>query len=316
MKFNETLFDEYISSNNNYDLHKKIDFSKIENISNLPNIIIYGPPGIGKYTQSLKIINQYSDFNLKYEKKILILFNKNNYYYKISDIHYEVDMELLGCNSKTLWHEIFNYIIEIIISKNNKKGIILCKNFHLINSELLDIFYSYMQKHYNNNSIIRFILITENICFIPYNIINNCKIINISRPTKNNYNKCLIKKIGNNVNINDICNIKDIKNNIDIDFSYKDYSDKIFNIIINNTNIDFMTLRENIYDIFIYNIDINLCINYIIKKLIQRNIIKFDKITEILKITFDFYLYYNNNYRPIYHLEKYILNIISIINGL
>ena len=77
-----------------------------------------------------------------------------------------------------------------------------------------------------------------------------------------------------------------------------------------------MTLRENIYDIFIYNIDINLCINYIIKKLIESNIIKFNKISEILKITFDFYLYYNNNYRPIYHLEKYILNIISIINEL
>ena len=171
MKFNETLFDEYIATNNNYDLHKKIDFSKIENISNLPNIIIYGPPGIGKYTQSLKIINQYSDFSLKYEKKILIVFNKNNYYYKISDIHYEVDMELLGCNSKTLWHEIFNHIVEIIISKNNKKGIILCKNFHLINSELLEIFYSYMQKHYNNNSIIKFILIAENICFIIFKLI-------------------------------------------------------------------------------------------------------------------------------------------------
>ena len=315
MKFNETLFDEYITTNNNYDLHKKIDLKKIDNINNLPNIIIYGPPGIGKYTQSLKIINQYSDFSLKYEKKILIVFNKNNYYYKISDIHYEVDMELLGCNSKTLWHEIFNHIVEIIISKNNKKGIILCKNFHLINSELLEIFYSYMQKHYNNNSIIKFILIAENICFIPDNIINNCKIINISRPSKNNYNKTLIKKMNNNINITEITNIKDIKNNIDIDSTYKDFSNKILNII-NNENIEFMSLRENIYDIFIYNIDINLCINYIIKNLIEKNIIKFDKISEILKITFDFYLYYNNNYRPIYHLEKYILNIISIINEL
>ena len=58
MKFDESLFDEYISSNNTYNLHKKIDFTKIENIRELPNIIIYGPPGIGKYTQSLKIINQ------------------------------------------------------------------------------------------------------------------------------------------------------------------------------------------------------------------------------------------------------------------
>ena len=121
MKFNESLFDEYINSNNNFDLHNKINFKKIDDINVLPNIIIYGPSGIGKYTQSLKIINQFSDFNLKYEKKILIIFNKTNYYYKISDIHYEIDMELLGCNSKTLWHEIFNHIVEIIISKNNKK---------------------------------------------------------------------------------------------------------------------------------------------------------------------------------------------------
>ena len=85
---------------------------------------------------------------------------------------------------------------------------------------------------------------------------------------------------------------------------------------INHKNIDFMTLRENIYDILIYNIDINLCINYIIRRLIEKNIIKFDKLSEILKITFKFYLYYNNNYRPIYHLERYILNIISIINEL
>ena len=225
-------------------------------------------------------------------------------------------MSILGCISKLLWNEIYLHIIDILLARTNKIGIILCKNFHSINSELLEIFYSYMQKHYNNNSIIRFILISENICFIPDNISNNCKILNISRPTKNNYNKCLIKKIGNNVNINDICNIKDIKNNIDIDFCYKDYSEKILNVINNYENIEFMTLRENIYDIFIYNIDINLCINYIIKNLIERNIIKSHKISEILKITFDFYLYYNNNYRPIYHLEKYVLNIISIINEL
>jgi hypothetical protein len=311
MKYNENLFDDYINSNTIFDLHKKINLKNIENIECLPNLIIYGPPGIGKYTQSLKIINQYSDFTLKYEKKISIIFNKTNYYYKISDIHYEIDMELLGCNSKTLWHEVFNHIIEIILSKNNKKGIILCKNFHLINSELLDIFYSYMQNNYNSNIILKFILICENICFLPDNIINNCKIINIGRPSKYSYNKCLKKKLPNN--INNIVNIKDIKNDIELDLIYKEYSNKLLNIIYNYSNIDFMKLRENIYDIFIFNIDINICMKYVIKELIEKNIVKFDKISQLLKIIYDFHLYFNNNYRPIYHLEKYILNIISLI---
>ena len=77
--------------------------------------------------------------------------NKCIYYLKISDIHYEIDMSLLGCNSKLLWHEIYNQIIDIITAKPNKQGIILCKYFHEIHNELLEIFYSYMQTLYNSN---------------------------------------------------------------------------------------------------------------------------------------------------------------------
>ena len=84
---------------------------------------------------------------LKYEKKISVNFNKQSYFFKISDIHYEVDMSLLGCNSKIIWHEIYCQIIDIITIKTEKIGYIVCKNFHAIHNELLEIFYSYMQKH-------------------------------------------------------------------------------------------------------------------------------------------------------------------------
>ena len=48
----------------------------------------------------------------------------------------------------------------------------LCKNFHKIHSELLDCFYSYMQKHFNNINII-FYYINRTVCtFIPDNVIN------------------------------------------------------------------------------------------------------------------------------------------------
>ena len=90
-----------------------------------------------------------------------MLYNKTLYYFKISDIHYEIDMSLLGCNSKLLWHEIYNQIIDSILSKNNKSGIILCKYFHEIHSELLEIFYSYMQSLYNSSINLKFILITQ-----------------------------------------------------------------------------------------------------------------------------------------------------------
>ena len=112
-----------------------------------PAFLLIGPPGVGKYTQMLRSIVKFSANELKYEKKISIAYLKQQYVFKISDIHYEIDMGLLGCNSKLLWHEIYQQILDIIFAKSEKFGIIVCKNFHEIHSELLDNFYSYMQKN-------------------------------------------------------------------------------------------------------------------------------------------------------------------------
>ena len=184
-------FQDYI--NNNDKLHNKIDNYIVNNFNNFKNLIIYGPPGIGKYSLSLYLISKVSPSNLKYEKKIMITFNKNLYVFKISDIHYEIDLSLLGCNSRLLWHEIFLNIKDSILSKNDKYGIILCKYFHDIHNELLEIFYSYMQQEFNSYINIKFILISESFSFIPNNILNICNHIKLKKPKFNTYKKCLKK---------------------------------------------------------------------------------------------------------------------------
>ena len=149
MKYYESHFDEYIIKNNLNNMHPELNFlsKTLNKFDNFKNLIFYGPSGTGKYTQALSLIKNLSPLSLKYEKKLLTVFNKVEYFIKISDIHYEIDMALLGCNSKLLWHEIYLQIIDIICTKQVKYGIIICKNFHEIHSELLDIFYSYMQKN-------------------------------------------------------------------------------------------------------------------------------------------------------------------------
>ena len=179
MKFFETNFNEYINTSNKENLHPSFNKSISnfpENIENLKNIIFYGAPGIGKYTQVLHCIKKYSQSELKYEKKLICNFNKTNYFFKISDVNFEIDMALLGCNAKLLWNDIFINIVDVLSSRTNKNGIILCKNFHKIHSELLDCLYSYIQKNYTNINIIFFIL-SESISFIPDNIINTCHIV-------------------------------------------------------------------------------------------------------------------------------------------
>ena len=390
MKFLETHFDDYIVSNHNEPLHPKIEKifknSLPEKVENLKNIILYGPKGVGKYTQALQCIKKYSNSDLKYEKRLTINSNKENFIIKISDIHFEVDMSLLGCNSKVLWNDIYNQITDVVSMRADTTGIILCKYFHKIHSELLDIFYSYMQSQSFNKIKLFFIIITEHISFIPDNILNNSQIISIPRPSLGYYNKCVNTKhpnknvhmyanISNSVNeliqdqdINTIIhtqnhneNENDISTNqpstkrkktitntysynsesvdtISVSENYKNLTSlsNIKNVIVNtneltnphecicnniietiqNPNtINYLKFRDILYEILIYDLDINECIWYILSCLIKSELLNKDNITDILLKTFIFFQYYNNNYRPIYHLENYMYNLITTING-
>ena len=320
MKFYETHFEEYITENNKINLHSKI--SKIYNnfpnkLSELKNLIFYGPSGIGKYTQMLTSIKKYSPSELKYEKKILINYNKQQYFFKISDVHFEIDISLLGCNAKILWHEIYQQIIDIISAKTEKSGIIVCKYFHEIHSELLDNFYSYMQQNNAMSIDIKFIIISEQLSFIPDNILNCCEIIHITRPSKTMYNKCIKEKFPDKLKINNITNIKILHfYNEELMLNYKNICNKIIINIININNLQFLKFRDILYDIFIYNLDIYECIWYILFKLIKENKIEKIHLSKIMIKTYCFFQYYNNNYRPIYHVENYLLYLAKIIHNL
>jgi len=318
MKFYETHFEEYINESNKINLHpklKKIYEHFPKKINDLKNLIFFGPNGSGKYTQMLNSIKNYSPTELKYEKKMSLTYNKQQYFFKISDIHYEIDMSLLGCNSKLLWHEIYQQIIDVISAKTDKSGIIVCKYFHEIHSELLENFYSYMQKNYTLNVDLKFIIITKEISFIPDNILNCCEIINVSRPSRTSYVKCINNKLPSKLKLENITNIKMLHlYNEDLMLEYKIICNKIINNLININDLNFLKFRDILYDIFIYNLDITDCIWYILFSLIEKNNLKKEDLSNILIKTYSFYQYYNNNYRPIYHVENYFLYLAKTIH--
>jgi hypothetical protein len=298
MKISEN-YDDYLQrckkNNNHPELNNFID-NLPANIYDMGNLIVYGPSGVGKYTQVLRIMEKYSFTHLKYDTKIKIQTEKNNYTYHISDIHYEIDMGLLGCNSKLLWHEIFLQITDIISMKQDKVGFIVCKNFHLIHGELLEIFYSYIQPNTNIIKIF-FIILTENISFLPNNIIHSCKILNIGKPhgmeketevSLTNY----FDIICNNI-IKEIINIAGLKEN-------------------KKTGV-FANFREIIYDILVYNIEVEDCLWVILCFLINNNYIQYENMDKLFLKISNFLKYYNNNYRPIYHLESIFIYIILMV---
>ena len=319
MQFHETHFDHYLNAHTENSLHPALalTYKKFPpKIANLKNLIFYGPKGVGKYTQMLAAIKKYSPSELKYEKKLSITYNKNIYFFKISDIHYEIDMSLIGCHSKMLWNEVYNQIVDILLAKTEKSGIIVCKYFHEIHSELLDIFYSYMQSLNSANIDLKFVIITEELSFIPNNIVNCCHLIKVARPSRTIYNRCLKMKLKKNVQLHEITNIKNIHLTLDqLMNSNEIICNKLVEFICNvNTEINFYHMREHLYDIFIYNLDSYECIWFIVNKLISMNKIKAVDMTDILIKMYTFLKYYNNNYRPIYHLESIFFYMIIKIH--
>jgi hypothetical protein len=337
MKFYETNTDEYISSVEKYNLHRELldvyQYGFPKKLRDFENIIVYGAVGSGKYSQILYFLKKYSPSELKYEKKITVQSEKQTYIFHISDIHYEIDMSFLGCNSKNLWHDIYFQIVDIISVKQEKIGIILCKNFHMIHSELLDIFYSYIQQ-YNSfhimNIQVKFIILTEHISFIPANILNSCLVLNIQKPDKSQfleYAEKVIKKpnavkILQEIDTNTLMNIKEIQS-LSLISSTEEIPKDIFNIICDKIiheitecdMIHFMNFRDSLYDILIYNLDMTECVWYILTHFILNGQLKSRDVSAVLQKIYVFLKYFNNNYRPIYHLESIMFYIIVKIKG-
>ena len=358
MKYYQTKFEDYINSEHMFSLHPELKAYKNKlptNVRNLTNLFIHGPPGTGKYTQALSIISQYSPTRLKYSKTMNIENEKKNLIIHISDIHYEVDLELLGCHAKLLWHDVFFQIIDIITSSSNKNGIILCKNFHKIHTELLDIFYNYIHHYSKHHSIhLVFFFISEHISHVPSSIIDCCQTLSISRPTQDIYNHLIkqnneehernkkdnlfLNKIqytdhiryGRDEIVNSSNNIKSTI--VDIDTSSidnikelkfipyvndNDYPENLFDKCIRRLyeytkdidNLNFIVLREILYDLLTYDIDIYELLFQYIYLLSDR--LDSDQISNILIKSYTSLKYYNNNYRPIYHLENIVLYIIN-----
>jgi len=315
MKFCETHYEEYIHSKSIQNLHPKLNkvFSKFPAaMSAFKNVIFYGPSGVGKYTQMLDSIRKYSPSDLKYEKKISVVYNKQQFFFKLSDIHYEVDISLLGCNSKLLWHEIYMQIVDIISAKMVKTGIIVCKNFGEVNSELLDNFYSYMQDA-SASVDIKYIFLTESVSFIPDNILTCCQIIHIQRPTKYALTKCINKQLP--LKMEQITNLKNIHCGMtELMQPHKIICDKIISEMIHIDGLKFLQFRDTLYDIFIYNLDIGECVWYILTNLTNGGNLNAEQIPIALIRTFSFFKLYNNNYRPIYHLEGFLFYLIKLMH--
>ena len=302
MKIHETTFEEYVSAVKNIHCNNQ----PVKNTTlGFPetNRIFYGPKGSGKYSQALYSIHCCSPSKLKYEKRMTLQTEKGDYTFRFSDIHYEIDMSLLGCNSKIIWDTFFQQVVEIISVQAEKKGIIVCTNFHHIHTELLETFSSYYKQFYRKNDLLfnrndislRYIIITEHLSFIPPLILNSSTVISVP----------LHKRVLD-------ASIHEVKKQ-PVELFHK-VCTPILEAIQNSRNgtatLDLFRFRDLLYDINVYQMDVLDCLWFVLFSLVEKGEIEQEVISKHYAEIVPFLKYYNNNYRTIYHFESIFLHII------
>tara|TARA_Y100000992_G_scaffold217784_1_gene150575 strand:- start:363 stop:1175 length:813 start_codon:yes stop_codon:yes gene_type:complete len=266
-------FSHYIENSTGYDNIVDLDCLSFK------HIIVYGSNSIDNYCYILNMLKKQSKSQLKYSRRIAINFRSEEILFNISDIHVEVDFDLLGVSEYNIFLELFRHVTENVVS-TKKKIYIVCINFKNIKQELLSIFYTFL-----NTDRIHFIFSTTNISFICDKILQETAIKKIKKTTPNIQQPNIEK-----------------------------YIDELANFIMVDKNKSFFELRELLYKILVFNIKIHDFLYELLVVLIKNEYIVFSQINNVLKEYTKFVSKYNNNYRPIYHIESYIVSLINLKN--
>jgi|TARA_Y100000992_G_scaffold112587_1_gene73486 hypothetical protein len=240
--------------------------------------ILYHPCSLQNYGYALLNLKEKSPSFLKYSRKTIIPYNQQMLPFQTSDVHLEIDFELLGVNEYSIFFELFRHIKENMLANVSSRFYILCLHFQEAKRELLDVFYTFL-----NEPKIAFLFCCTQISFLHPNMLK----------------RCVIKKHKNPMS--------------DLSFHtrYQERMDVIAHEIMEN-KFSFFQWREKLYELLVLNYNIHDCFGYLIKVLIQKEHIHDGNIDAFFKKYFDIMMKFNNNYRTIYHLEHFIVYLINI----
>lgn len=256
----------------------------------------------------------------------------------MSDVHYEVDMQLLGNGSRHVWHELFFHIVDLVASHQAQTpavtgGIIVCKNFHRIEPDLLSIFYSYMNHpvHYLYGVHLRFLLISDSVCFLPNSILARTTLIPVRRPSLDQYiaavssnqSGCKLPGIANfsRLDLSSVQNIKElylIAGSDELSATETDalsvICTPIYRSIVASKSVRLAHLRNQLYNILIHKMDVQSVVQHLVHLLVHNG--HLPSLTNLMPWFGPYFRDYNQGYRAIYHVERIFCRIWACVLSL
>lgn len=257
---------------------------KIINESYIPNILVYGPEGSGKYTFTRSIINSLYKTKIEIHPK-LFKINGKEIVIKCSNYHFEILIDKYN-NNKSLIYDIIDHLTETKdINSACLVKIILLRNINYCS----DIFSYLKNKIESSGSNFTFFNISNNISTIPKTFRGLFTYIQLSYEPKdlietflknnNILNKKISKILESNRNLNYIFTLSELYN-VSNNKTFSELKEKqIITLIkdsINNPD-NMIKIRELIYEINIRNIKIDSILKNILHVFLKSKEINNDK---------------------------------------
>lgn len=239
------------------NVNKEIIYNILSN-NCIPNLLFYGPPGSGKTTTILNIINNYYK-NIKNYKSLVIHLNASDdrgidiirntiYNFIYSKSFCEEKTRFIILDEADYMTKIAQQALKILIQENNT-NIIYCLICNYISKIDYSLQHEFIKLRFNN-------LPTSNIINLMNNIIQN-ENLNINNNTLksiteyyNNDIRCMINYLQTNINKKVFVlenNYLNILYNYNINNNFNKFNNYI-NIIENKCNIDkFYIIKHYIY---------------------------------------------------------------------
>lgn len=245
-------------------------------LSEADHYVLYGKNPMESYVYCLKQLETLSPSALKYSRKTMIEHQGQELAFSMSDVHVEVDFAILGVNEYTIFFELFRHISEnVVLNHKNRRLYIVCLHFDNIKKELMDVFYNFLDQQN-----IVFVFLVKHISYVhPYIL-----------------KRAAVKKIKSNVLTK-------------YDDRFTSRIDAMIPHIVENNEWSLFQWREKLYELLILNDNIHDCFAYLIQCLVENGYLKIDQMDSFFSHYADIMEKYNNNYRTIYHLERFIVYI-------
>lgn len=277
--FNDLYFHKYINT-------------KMKNIKLNMSLAILGEKGIGKLTRIYMILENNIDDDVYKVKKNIILLSKGTikfeFEYYLSNHHVDLDLSLYKYQREIIKEFLEIYIQSINIVSNQKK-IVIIRNIHKLNKDILKYISLLIDKYYETSI---FILTGKKINY--YNLLSKVFIIKLKFIKDEEIKSYILEKYKDitDYQINNVLkkskifnynnNIDNITNLLEMNYitgKYLDFTNSIQKIVDDIFGIihserfkftDMEKIKEALYKMFSYNFPISEIMNYSINIILHK----------------------------------------------